>query len=201
MNKPNGLFLIPPENAENFVETLLVEKFHGIGQVTAVKMHSLGVQVGADLKQWSLEDLMQQFGKVGRFYYKISRAQDDRPVEPNRRCKSIGVEVSFIEDLSDHSSSLKALEEIAQALKQRLDSKQTCGRTLTLKVKYADYQQITRSRTLICPIGEFEAISGLAKELLATTDVGCKKVRLLGLALSNLDGEEPKEYVQLTLGF
>ena len=201
MNKPDGLFLIPPEKAEDFVETLAVEKFHGIGQVTAVKMHSQAVHVGADLKQWSLEDLMQQFGKVGRFYYRISRAQDDRPVEPNRPCKSIGVEVSFTEDLSDRSSILAALEEIAQALKQRLDSKQTCGRTLTLKVKYANYQQITRSRTLTCHIGEFEVIAGLAKELLTTTDVGYKKVRLLGLSLSNLDGEDPKEYVQLTLGF
>lgn len=144
---------------------------------------------------------MQQFGKVGHFYYKISRAQDDRPVEPNRPCKSIGVEVSFTEDLSARFSILKALEEIAQALKRRLDSKQTCGRTLTLKVKYADYQQVTRSRTLTCPIGEVEAIPGLAKELLATTDAGYKKVRLLGLALSNLDVEDPKEYVQLTLGF
>lgn len=199
MNKPNGLCLIPPEEAEAFVEQLPIEKFYGVGQVTATKMRRLGIGTGADLKQWSEEDLVQRFGKVGRFYYKIARAQDDRPVQPNRVLKSVGAENSFAPDLSDRVSILTALKAIAETLKRRLDSKQACGRTLTLKVKYADYQQITRSKTLPGPICDLDQIFSLAQELLGMTEVEQKQVRLLGLAVSNLNSEVEEDYLQLTL--
>jgi DNA polymerase-4 len=202
LDKPDGLFLIPPDLAEAFVEQLPIEKFHGIGQVTAAKMHGLGIQTGADLKQWSEPDLLRHFGKVGQFYYKIARAQDDRPVQPNRICKSIGAETSFETDLNDYSVMLEALRAIALTLKHRADNKRTTGRTLTLKVKYADYQQVTRSRTLTTAIGGPERMMELAEELLTTTEVAHRPVRLLGLALSNLNGAETKEeYVQLSLKF
>ena len=105
-NKPNGLTVILPEDAEAFVEQLPIEKFHGIGEVTANKMHSLGIHTGADLKEREISELIQHFGKVGQYYYKIARAQDDRVVEPNRIRKSIGAETSFAQDLSDRASML-----------------------------------------------------------------------------------------------
>jgi DNA polymerase IV len=202
MNKPNGLFLIRPEAAEEFLQHLPIEKFHGIGQVTAAKMHQLGIRVGADLSQWSEADLVELFGKVGGFYYRIVRAQDDRPVEPNRLCKSIGVETSFAIDLSDRSSMLSQLETIADTLKERLDQKQTYGRTLTLKLKYADYQQVTRSKTSTHSIRTRENILAIAQELLTKTEPLRKKVRLLGLSVSNLEsGSADLTYVQLTLDY
>ena len=121
-------------------------------------MHDLGIHSGADLKEQSLEFLVRQFGKVGKYYYKIARAQDDRAVEPNRIRKSIGAENSFAEDLSDKATILQELEQIAQTLQERLEKHQASGRTLTLKVKFSDYQQITRSKTLLTPISELNEI-------------------------------------------
>jgi DNA polymerase IV len=201
MNKPNGLFLIPPQQAEAFIEQLPIAKFYGVGQVTATKMYHLGIHTGADLKQLTEAALVEKFGKIGHFYYKIARAQDDRPVQPNRIRKSIGAENSYDPDLSDRGRILMELEAIAQTLKYRIDSKQSRGRTLTLKLKYADYQQVTRSRTLSNPIEEIDQILSLATELLSLTEVEHKPVRLLGLALSNLGEEIVEEYVQLSLGF
>ncbi|MBD1848988.1 DNA polymerase IV [Cyanobacteria bacterium FACHB-502] len=199
MDKPNGLFIIPPEDAIAFVEQLPLEQFYGVGQVTAAKMHKLGIQTGADLKQWSLSDLVRHFGKVGQYYYKIARAEDDRPVQPNRIRKSIGAENSYDPDLNSRAEIETALEEVAETLLRRLDSQQTTGRTLTLKVKYADYQQITRSRTILVPIRDRSILLSVAQELLATTAIEEKAVRLLGLTVSNLMGETQEQFVQLCL--
>jgi DNA polymerase-4 len=201
VNKPNGLYLILPENAESYVEQLAIEKFYGIGKVTAEKMHNAGVYTGADLKRWTEFDLVKKFGKVGSFYFHIVRGHDDRPVEPNRIRKSLGAEESFAEDLVDHHAIMVALEEIAQTLKARVESSQTSGRTLTLKVKYADYQQITRSRTMTASITEVTEMMAIATGLLESTEVETKHARLLGLSLSNLDCEREEEYVQLTIDF
>lgn len=202
VKKPNGLFLIAPQDAEAFVERLPIEKFHGIGQVTAEKMRQLGIFNGADLKQWTEIDLVRNFGKMGSHYFRIARAQDDRPVEPNRIRKSIGAEESFAEDLCERHEMLQALEELSGILKRRMDSSETGGRTLTLKVKYADYKQVTRSKTIAESITEIDHILRLAHELLDATEVATKNVRLLGLALSNLDSErEEQDCVQLTLKF
>lgn len=205
VNKPDGLHLIPPDQAVAFVEKLPIEKFYGIGQVTAQKMKQVGVFNGADLKTWSEVDLVRKFGKVGHFYYNIVRGQDDRPVMPNRIRKSIGAEESFAHDLSDRHSFLTALEEITATLVRRVEKSETSGRTLTLKVKYGDYQQVTRSRTFAESIDAKapQIIIAAAMDLLDTTEVERKNARLLGLALSNLDCERDEEddsgYVQLTL--
>jgi DNA polymerase-4 len=200
VNKPNGLFLIPPERAESFVEQLAIEKFYGIGPVTAERFRKLEVFVGADLKRWSENDLIRIFGKVGSFYFQIARGQDFRPVTPNRVRKSVGAEESFAEDLTDRQEMLAALTAITDTLKRRMEKDQTSGRTLTLKVKYADYQQVTRSRTLVESVTDAEEIMKIAIALLDSTEAEAKRVRLLGLALSNLDCErEDDEYVQLTL--
>lgn len=203
INKPNGLFLIPPEQTEAFIEQLPIERFYGIGKVTAAKMHQLGIRNGKDLKQWSETELVKRFGKVGYFYYNIARSKDDRPVQPNRIRKSIGAENSFEPDLTDRSTIFNEITVIAEILKRRLDNKQTCGRTLTLKVKYADYQQITRSKTWPQPTSNLDTILTAAQELLALTEAEHKPVRLLGLALSNLNEltaeHQTEDYVQLCL--
>lgn len=200
INKPNGLFLITPDKAEAFVETLPIDKFYGVGEVTAEKMHRLGVFTGADLKNWSEFDLLKTFGKVGSYYFQIVRGKDDRPVVPNRTRKSIGAEESFADDLVGSYAIQSALEEIAIELKRRLDKHKSGGRTLTLKVKYSDYQQVTRSRTLIESITEADHMVEVALELLQTTEAEEKHVRLLGITLSNLDSEQDnREFVQLTL--
>lgn len=203
IRKPNGLFLITPEHAEAFVEQFPIEKFYGIGPSTAEKMHAAGIHTGLDLKSWSEIDLINKFGKTGRFYYMIARGQDERPVDPSRIRKSLGAEESFAEDLIDRYSMTVALEEIAKTLKRRIDNNDASGRTFTLKVKYADYQQVTRSRTLLAPIREITDMMKYAMELLDTTEAETKRVRLLGLTVSNFESEsdESSDYIQLTIPF
>ncbi|WP_311774246.1 DNA polymerase IV [Nostoc sp. UCD121] len=205
-NKPNGLTVILPEQAIAFIEQLPIEKFHGIGEVTAAKMHSLGIHTGADLKerssltlpQASLTELTHHFGKAGHYYYKIARAEDDRPVEANRVRKSIGAETSFAQDLSDISQMLQELEQIAQIVEQRLEKHETRGRTLTLKVKFSDYQQLTRSKTMLAPISELSTIFEIAKTLFLSIDLENRSIRLLGISLSNLDNAKT-QVIQLPL--
>jgi DNA polymerase IV len=199
MNKPNGLTVILPEHAVDFVAALPIEKFHGIGQVTATKMHNLGIHTGIDLKQYSQADLVRHLGKVGHFYYLIARAEDNRIVEPNRLRKSIGAETSFTKDLDDPQVMRLELESIAQTLQHRLESHQALGRTITLKVKFTDFQQITRSRTVTAAVGEAQAINQIAKELLGSVSLEGRSVRLLGISLSNLDGATEPKAIQLCL--
>jgi DNA polymerase-4 len=191
--------VILPEQAITFVEQLAIEKFHGIGEVTAAKMHSLGIHTGADLKERSLTDLTHHFGKAGHYYYRIARAEDDRPVEANRVRKSIGAETSFAQDLSDISQMLQELEQIAQIVEQRLEQHETRGRTLTLKVKFSDYQQLTRSKTMLAPISELDTIFEIAKTLFLSIELENRSVRLLGISLSNLDNQKQSQAIQLPL--
>jgi DNA polymerase-4 len=202
LDKPDGLYLIPPERAEEFVASLPIHKFYGIGDVTAAKMKGLGIHTGADLRQWSEADLTQQFGKVGHYYYRVARGQDDRPVNPNRIRKSIGAERSFSEDLQDLGEMAIALDKIALEVAERLTRNQRYGYTLTLKVKYADYQQITRSRTVTEPLRDSHAIYTLALELLHIHLERDRPVRLLGITISNLpERSTTVEYVQLSLPY
>ena len=199
INKPNGMTVILPEQAQEFVEALPIEKFHGIGKVTAAKMKDLGIRTGADLKERGLEFLIRQFGKAGNYYYNISRAKDNRAVEPNRIRKSIGAENSFAEDLSDKVKILTELEQIAQTLYQRIDKHQASGRTLTLKIKFADYQQITRSKTFDNHINSLDLILKISVTLLETIEFKGKSIRLLGISLSNLENAKEIQAVQLSL--
>jgi len=201
LRKPNGLYLIPPDKVESFMEELPIEKFYGVGEVTAKKMFQYGIRTGADLKRLSEGELMEKFGKAGSFYYLIVRGQDDRTVCPNRIRKSVGAEESYAEDLKDRHEMVVSLEDIAKTLVRRISDKDG-GRTLTLKVKYANYQQVTRSRTVLDTINTFDTIMKIGLELLDTTEAETRNVRLLGLALSNLDSErENEDVVQLTLQF
>ncbi|MEL7243043.1 MAG: DNA polymerase IV [Cyanobacteria bacterium J06573_2] len=199
INKPNGMTVILPEQAQKFVEALPIEKFHGIGKVTAIKMKDLGIRTGADLKERGLEFLVRQFGKAGNYYYNIARARDNRAVEPNRIRKSIGAENSFAEDLSEKVKILVELKKIAETLHQRIYKYQASGRTLTVKVKFADYQQITRSKTFENYINSLDLIIDISVNLLETIDLEGRSIRLLGISLSNLENENELQAVQLSL--
>ncbi len=200
MNKPDGLTIIQPKVAEPFIEALPIEAFYGVGRATAAKMQELGIRTGADLKQRSERELRHHFGKVGLFYYRIARGIDERPVNPNRIRKSIGAETSFDPDLEGRETIVQKLEAIAQKVQQRSERNGARGRTITLKVKFADYRQITRSRTLLDYVPNEGQILGIAKELLKGVEVEAQKVRLLGITLSNLDREtDEPTYKQIEL--
>lgn len=204
VRKPDGLFLIKPEQAESFAEALPIEKFYGIGHVTAGKMKASGIHTGKDLKALSEAELVSRFGRAGSYYYHIARGRDDRPVVPNRVRKSVGAEESYADDLTGLQAIHEALGDIAETLERRLERAGTTGRTITLKVKYGDYQQVTRSRTTFVSMSRRAEMLQVAMELLASTEVLSKSVRLLGLTVSNLDTEEEatdEEYVQLKLDF
>jgi DNA polymerase-4 len=199
INKPDGITVILPEDTEAFVESLPIKKFHGIGKVTAAKMQALNIYNGADLKKCDRQFLIQSFGKAGNHYYNIARAKDDRAVEANRVRKSIGAENSFAENLSDRETIIIKLEQIAQTLVERIERHQAAGRTLTLKVKFANYQQITRSHTFVDNINSLDTILNKALALLEIVELEDRSIRLLGLSLSNLDRPHKLQIVQLSL--
>jgi len=200
-DKPNGLFLITPDQAEEFVDKLAISKFHGIGKVTAEKMHKLGIQKGSDLKKWELNRLVQVFGKAGKYYYNISRANDQREVNPNRPRKSVGAEDTFETDLVTFEEMMEELRKIARVVFDRQKKTESYGRTLTLKLKYSDFKQITRSKTLNHPFDNLELMLEVTTELLKQCDLEANSVRLLGLTVSNLPEKEISSGAQLTLDF
>ena len=185
MKKPDGLTFIGPSKVESFIESLSIDKFYGVGKVTAEKMKSMNIHTGADLKKLSERELVQHFGKVGRFYYRIVRGIDDRLVEPNQETKSIGAEDTFPEDLTTIEQMNKQLEKIAPIVHRRLQEHRLKGRTITLKIKYSDFKIITRSRSLHEPIDDLEVIISTAKELLNSTEPDDVRIRLLGISVSN----------------
>jgi DNA polymerase IV len=199
LNKPNGMALIRPQAAADFVAQLPIEKFHGIGKVTAAKMHELGINTGADLRERSMAELTQRFGKAGQFYYGIARGEDDRPVVPNRVRKSISVETSYDPDLTDRAMIEAALEQIAIELYDRLERLDARGQTLTLKVKFADYSQVTRSLTQTMVFSDLASIQIAAMGLLGGLDLADKSLRLLGLGVGKLVSEA-QDFQQLLLG-
>ena len=186
LDKPDGLYLITPEEGEKFVEQLAVGKFHGIGKATEAKMHSLGIFTGKDLKKYSLEILQQQFGKAGRHYFNIARGIDRRPVNNYRPSKSIGAEVTFQHDLESKEEILLHLLDLFEKALSRVTGKKLLARTLTIKIKYHDFEQITRSRTLNEPISHQVPAADILLELLKQTEIGERRVRLLGVTFSSL---------------
>lgn len=185
MNKPDGLTFIGPSKIARFMENLPVEKFFGVGKVTADRMKKMGLHTGADLKQLSEQDLVTKFGKTGKFYYRIVRGIDERPVQPHRLTKSLGAEDTFEEDLSTQEEMITELEQIAEKVTARLEKSQLKGKTLTLKVKFSDFTQITRNQSYVTPIGDYLSIIAGVKDLLVRADLENSKVRLLGISLSN----------------
>jgi len=192
MNKPDGLTFIGPSKVEKFMEKLPVEKFFGVGKVTAEKMKAMGLHTGADLKKLTEAEMTKRFGKPGKFFYKIVRGQDDRAVRPDRETKSVGAEDTFAYDLTELGEMKDELAKIARVVADRLERYDLKGRTLTVKIKYHDFRQITRSRSFVDGIGDLETILTTAVALLEATDPESFKIRLLGVSLSNFEGIRPK---------
>lgn len=201
INKPNGIKVILPEEVIPFLETLKIEKFHGIGKVTASKMQRLGIYNGYDLKQWSEIDLVKRFGKMGLYFYKIVRGKDNRTVNPNRVRKSIGAERTFNEDIYNVDEMFEKLQMIAEKLFRSIEKSENYGRTLTIKIKFADFQIITRSKTLHRDITQLREMILIIKELLYQNMENGVGVRLLGISISNLQREEDSLPRQLEFDF
>ena len=203
--KPNGLFVIEPGKAESFVEKLPIDKFLGVGKVTAKRMHELGIKNGHDLKKWSELDLVREFGKTGISYYQFARGMDDREVESERVRKSLGAEVTFLDDLYEIVDILGALDQIAREVERRAEKRKFMAKTVTLKVKYADFTIITRSKTVKNFVNSYERLFGIGKELLLQVeDIDEKKIRLIGLTLKKSEVDLnilQLEAVQLKLDF
>jgi DNA polymerase-4 len=190
INKPDGLYVIRPEAAEKFIEELVVEKFYGIGRVTAQKMHKLGIHTGADLKKWDRVSLVRNFGKSGVFFYNIVRGIDDRPVEPEQERKSVGTELTYEKDLTTRFEVIAELYKLEMELVERLEHSEATGRTITLKVKFSDFRQITRSKTLQNYIRDFETLHKEVSEIRKSLKLEGTRIRLLGLSISNLETED-----------
>ncbi|KQU49634.1 DNA polymerase IV [Sphingomonas sp. Leaf339] len=188
-NKPDGLCVIPPRHGPAFVAGLPVKRFHGVGPVTARRMEALGILSGADLAERSLAFLQQHFGSYAAYLYNAARGQDDRPVRAHRAAKSIGAERTFEQDLSDPVALRDALVVVADAAWARIDRASALGRTVTLKLRRADFTTITRARSLIRPVADRTEFFGIGHDLLAAQLPVPGGVRLLGLTLSALVDE------------
>jgi DNA polymerase-4 len=199
-NKPNGLYIIKPEHAEQFVEQLPVEKFFGVGKATASKMRKLGIISGRDLKKYDRSELIRLFGKSGNYYFNIARGIDDRPVNPDRERKSLGVERTFEHDISKMNDIQDAISSIENELWHRVQKNQFWGKTVTLKIKYADFQQVTRGITEQKVINSQERIHECALHLLSEINDFYRGIRLLGLTVSNVPSKTNTP-IQLKINF
>jgi DNA polymerase-4 len=202
INKPNGSFVIPPSQAEPFLNNLPIGKFFGVGKVTEKQMHSLGIFKGEDLKTWSEFDLAKHFGKSGPYYFRIVRGIDNRPVEPDHIRKSVGVENTFREDLETMAEAEQALFDLAEELERRLRKADTAGKTITIKCRYENFDTITRAQSQKRFVDDARSLFEVGRFLLGQTQAGKRGVRLLGLTVSNLNNQEdPDTEIQLTLPF
>jgi DNA polymerase-4 len=200
-NKPNGQKTVNPDEVLSFLEELPIRKFYGVGKVTTEKMYQLGIFTGLELKSKSLEFLEKHFGKSGAFYYHVVRGIHNSEVKPDRITKSVAAEHTFDTNLSSEIFMLEQLEKIAASLDRRLKKQNIAGKTVTLKIKYSDFSQQTRSKTVPYFIADKGLILENVKELLYQERMK-DSVRLLGISLSNLNTEQKKTVVvQLQFAF
>lgn len=198
MDKPDGLYLITPEQGVEFVAQLPIGKFHGVGKATERKMHDLGIKNGADLKRFSLPTLQQHFGKSAAFFFNIAQGIDARPIRVDRESKSIGTETTYSADLLQSNEIYQQLTELFSKALAKVYAKKLYARTLTIKVKYHDFQQITRSLTFNKPIKSQLVTTPVFRQLLRKDDIGQSKVRLLGITLSTLE-KQTNYYQQMDI--
>ncbi len=194
-NKPDGQKTLPPEEVLDFLERLDVKKFHGIGKKTKLKMYKLGIYTGKDLKAQTLEDLSSHFGKAGGYYYQVVRGIHLSPVKPHRTPKSVGAERTFEKNLSSELFLEDKLQSIAAILEKRLSKNKVAGKTITLKIKYSDFKQLTRSKTGTLYLSSQALIFEQAKELLYQEKL-LNSVRLIGISISNLNTLKKKQEVK-----
>jgi len=200
-NKPNGLSVILPNQVHAFIESLEINKFHGIGKVTAGKMNQLGIHTGGDLKRHSERQLAKIFGKNGKYYYQIAHGIDDRPVNPNRLRKSISSENTFTQDIEDDEIVKSEIIDISKKVMDWMVKNEIYGRTATVKVKFSDFNQITRSKTHSTYIDNLELLQTITSELQESI-IDPRPIRLLGISISNLNNQDLiGEKSQLTLNF
>lgn len=195
-DKPDGLYLITPEQGAQFIEALPISSFHGIGKVTEKKMRALGIKTGRDLKNQSLVFLLQNFGKAGYHYHNIAKGIDHRPVNNHRPSKSVGVETTFQADIKARHYIIEQLMQLFNKALAKLHNKKLTAQTVTIKIKYHDFVQITRSQTLPYSISAVMNLVSIINALLKDTDVGRRKVRLLGVTLSSLHIESKENNAQ-----
>jgi len=198
--KPDGIFVITPKMGPAFVEALPVGRFHGIGPATAAKMNRLGIATGLDLRARTLAFLQQHFGKSGHYFYWIARGVDERPVRADRVRKSVGAENTFPADIFAFAAASAALQPIVEKVWRHCEGAGIRGRTVTLKVKYADFQQITRSRSLTGVVADQGMLERISAGLLAALFPAQKGIRLLGITLSALAPADMTDAGQLPLG-
>jgi DNA polymerase-4 len=195
-NKPDGICVIPPHKGAAFVATLPVKRFHGVGPVTAAKMEKLGILTGADLASWPIEQLEAHFGSSGRWYWRIARGIDEREVKPDRPYKSVSAERTFDVDYVDAEDLRRELNRVAGYAWQRIERSEVKGRTVTLKVKFGDFTQITRSKSFPGPVVDAAAFEAAGQALLEALLPVPKGIRLLGLGLHSMiegDALEPQQ--------
>ena len=199
INKPDGIKVVLPEDGEAFVAKLSIGQFYGIGQATEKKMRAMDIENGAQLKQKSLDFLVQNFGKAGAFYYQIARGIDKREVNSTRIRKSLGSETTFSVDILNREELLKYLSHLVKEVSEDLLKKKIKGKTITLKVKFDDFVQVTRSKTVERRINDYDSIYSLCKMLLSRTEAGQRKVRLLGVSLSSFTEKSAMQQLELDL--
>src|ERR1700678_3705633 len=195
--KPNGQFAIMPDRAEAFVATLPVAKFHGVGPKTTARMGALGIETGADLRRQTLAFLQRNFGKAGSWYYEIARGQDDRPVQADRERKSSGSETTFSEDLTDPIQIEAGVIAMADDVWSWCEKTNARGRTVTVKIKWADFQISTRSRSMERRVQTREKLHELALDLVRSVFPPPKGIRLVGVTLSNFQSQATSEAAEL----
>jgi DNA polymerase-4 len=195
--KPNGQFAIMPDQAEAFVASLPVAKFHGVGPKTAAKMRALGIETGADLRGQSLDFLKDHFGKAGSWYYNIARGWDERSVQPDRERKSLGSETTFPEDRIDPVQIEAGVIAMADDVWAWCEKANSRGRTVTVKIKWSDFQISTRSRSMEMTIQTREKLHQVAIDLIRLVFPPRKGVRLVGVTLSRFRSQAVGEAAEL----
>ncbi|MCG8580548.1 MAG: DNA polymerase IV [Bacteroidales bacterium] len=197
--KPNGMYIIKPKDVQAFVEQLPIEKFFGVGKKTAEKMHLLDIHKGKDLLRFDLPRMIHYFGKAGQYFYDIARGIDERPVRPHRERKSVGIENTFSKDLVDEQQVKLEVGRLKEGLVKRLAKSGKSGKTLTLKVKFDNFEQITRSKTTEQSIS-IKLLDELCDDLVSEAPLN-RPIRLLGLTISNFNSESEPEALQLKINF
>ncbi|MGR9148111.1 DNA polymerase IV [Rhizobium leguminosarum] len=199
LNKPNGQAVITPKNGPAFVEQLPIKKFHGVGPATAEKMHRFGIETGADLKEKTLDFLVEHFGKSGPYFYGIARGIDNRQVRPDRVRKSIGAEDTFSQDIHTYEPAREGLQSLIEKVWGYCEANEIGAKTVTLKIKYADFSQITRSKTVPVPLPAIANLEEVIELLLVPIFPPRKGIRLLGVSLSSLERRRSETAPQLRL--
>jgi len=200
MDKPDGFFLIKPEEAEAFLEDLDVGLFHGVGKRTEEKMHQLNIFKGRNLKSLSKEQLVRLFGKAGNYFFDVVRGNDDRPVVSYRESKSIGAERTYEIDMNDPDEVKDKLLDVIDIMWKRYEGKQKDGKTVTLKLRFADFNTITRNNTRDKAFTK-EDVQEVVMQLLPVEDIKEQGVRLLGVTMSNFKDEQGPSTSQLKINF